>query len=75
MNIDRNEKFIVITAEEGYVITDWDGNDILNYTSSTILYCPLNMDISGYYEITEEKDEEYKRLQEQTINEMEKGAE
>lgn len=75
MNIDRNEKFIVITAEEGYVITDYKEDDILNYTSSTILYCPLNMDLSGYYEITVEKDEEYKRLQEQTINEMEKGAE
>ena len=75
MNIERNEKFIVITSEEGYVITDYKEDDILNYTSSTILYCPLNMDLSGYYEITEEKDEEYKRLQEQTINEMEKGAE
>lgn len=72
--VRETDKFIEITANDGYVMTDWDGNDILNYTSTKQLICPVNYDYGAYYTITDEQDAEYKRLQEQTINEMEKGA-
>lgn len=53
----ETDKFIEITANEGYVLTDWDKQDILSYTSTKIMVCPLNYDYSGYYTITDEEDE------------------
>ena len=73
MKIEYNEKFNFnhITAEEGMVITNYDeSNDIIEYTSSKEMYCPKSVDLTTYYEISDEKDAEYKVLQEKAIEEL-----
>lgn len=75
MKIEYNEKFNFnhITAEEGMVITNYaEGQDILEYTSSKEMYCPTSVDLTAYYEISDEKDAEYKVLQEKAIEERRK---
>lgn len=73
MKIELNEKynFYHLISEEGMVLTDWDGEDIREYTSSTELYCPLTVDTSKYYEITVEEDEVNIRRYEEVIAEDE----
>lgn len=73
MKTEYNEKFNFnhITAEEGMVITNYaEGQDILEYTSSKEMYCPTSVVLSGYYEISDEKDAEYKELQEMAIAQL-----
>lgn len=56
-----------ITAESGFVITEWiedpkNPDSVLDFTYSRIIFAPLNVDTSMLYEITEEvKDELEKR--------------
>lgn len=69
IRVRETDKFIEITANDGYVMTDWDGNDILNYTSTKQLICPLNYDYGAYYTVT---DEENERLLNEQIAEIEK---
>lgn len=71
MKIEYNEKFNFnhITADEGMVITDWDKNDIKDYTSGKEMYCPVTVDLSLLYEISDEMDVEYKEEQEKAIKE------
>lgn len=70
--VRETDKFIEITANDGYVMTDWDGNDILNYTSTKQLICPLNYDYGAYYTITDEQDAEYIELQKELIDSKER---
>ena len=70
ITIRETDRFIEITADEGYVITNWDGNGILDYTSTTQMICPLGYDYSGYYTITDEQDAEYIELQRNEIEKM-----
>ena len=63
ITIRTTDRFIEITANEGYVMTDWNGNDILNYTSTKVLICPVNYDYGAYYTITDEDDTKYMELQ------------
>lgn len=72
MIIDRQEdkNRTVVTAESGYVMTDWkDGDDIRNFNYCRMIYAPLNTDFSMYREIT---DEEADNLEKQLIEVMEK---
>lgn len=74
MKVQYNEKYNYIIAEDGMVITDFiEGLDILEYNSFKQAYCPVTVDLRHYYEITEEKDAEYRELQERAIMEKEKG--
>lgn len=56
-----------ITAESGFVITEWiedpkNPDSVLDFTYSRIIFAPLNVDTSMLYEITEEvKDKLEKR--------------
>lgn len=59
ITIRTTDRFIEIVADEGYVMTDWDGNDILDYISTKVLICPVNYDYGAYYTITDEQDAEY----------------
>lgn len=71
MKVIYNEQynFNHLQAEEDMVITDYvKGDDILNYSSFKQAYCPVNADLTAYYEITDAEDAEYKRLQEIAIN-------
>lgn len=71
MKIEYNEKFNFnhIIADEGMVITDWDKNDIKDYTSGKEMYCPVTVDLSRLYEISDEMDAEYREEQERVIKE------
>lgn len=76
MRVEYNEKFNFnhIIAEDGMVITDYvERMDIKDYSSSKEMYCPVTVDLSPYYEITDEKDAEYKELQEKAIKEEMEG--
>lgn len=60
MKIETNDKFKKITPEEGLVLTSFkEGDDIINYTSARVIYCPLTTEISDLREITEEEDARY----------------
>lgn len=52
-----------IRAKLGFVLTDWDKDDILRYNSCKLVIMPLKSDYTRYYEITEDehKDLENKR--------------
>lgn len=57
-------RFNHIIAEDGMVITDFiEGLPYKEYESFREGYFPEYVDLSHYYEITEEKDAEYKTLQ------------
>jgi hypothetical protein len=57
-------RFNHIIAEDGMVITDFiEGLPYKEYDSFREGYFPETVDLSHYYEITEEKDAEYKALQ------------
>jgi hypothetical protein len=68
----ETDRFIEITVNDGYVMTDRDGNDILHYTSTKQLICPKDYDYGAYYTVTEEKDAEYIELQKELIESKEK---
>lgn len=60
MKIETNDKFKKITPEEGLILTSFkEGDDIINYTSARVIYCPLTTEISDLREITEEEDARY----------------
>lgn len=63
ITIRTTDRFIEITANEGYVMTDWNGDNILDYSSTKQMICPLGYDYSGYYTITDEDDTKYMELQ------------
>lgn len=44
-----------------------DGDNIKFYTASTLMYCPLNADLSVYRVITEEQHKEYLELKEMSL--------
>jgi hypothetical protein len=73
MIIEYNEKFNFnhIVAEEGMVITDWNQEDIKEYSSAKEMYCPVSLDLSHYYEISDEMDAEYREAQEKAFREEE----
>lgn len=69
MRVEYNEKFNFnhITAEEGMVITDWNGEDIKEYSSAKEMYCPITADLSRYYEVSDAQDAENMEAQRKAI--------
>ena len=58
--------FIKLYSDEGYFITSYkEGDDIKEYSASTILYCPLTFDTSIYRVIDAETNERYLKEQEE----------
>lgn len=70
MNIETKRNMKIITPDEGYVMTNWDGVEILDFTYCRIIYAPLNADIK-YREITEEEKDIYEKQLEEKIREIE----
>lgn len=65
---EYNEKLnlVVLRCPEGCRITSWkEGDDILDYSSFSVAYCPVNADTSIYHCISAEEDE--KKLAEQLV--------
>lgn len=67
--IEYNEKFNFnkVTCPEGHYITNWDKQDIREYTASKIMFCPTSLDLSNYYCLTEEEHNELMEKQEEEI--------
>lgn len=63
MKIEAKEKYLIVTADEGMRITSHVGDDYTNYSSWGSARVGLNADLSSWYEITVEQDEENIKLQ------------
>lgn len=51
---------MVLKCTEGCKITSWnEGDDIMEYTSFSVAYCPIDADMSIYHCISMEDDEKY----------------
>lgn len=51
------EKYTELVANEGYVITNWNKENIEEYTYCTHLVCSNQFDYSAYYTITKEESD------------------
>lgn len=61
INIRMTEAFKELTPVEGFVITNWNKEDIKEFTYTTLLVCPIDYDYSEYYTITVEKANELEK--------------
>lgn len=68
MNIEQKEKFIVITAEDGMYVTNWDKENIEDFWASKKMFCPLNIDTEKMYEITDDEYNALEKEKEEKIN-------
>ena len=60
MKTEQFDNYIKITADEGYVITNYkEGDDILTYTSCRVMYAPKTAFIGDLRDITDEMDAKY----------------
>ena len=83
MNMDKHIKteerkdkgFVKVWCDEGHYITNWDKQDIKDYTDAKIMYCPLIYDISKYYCVTDEEHTRYLAEQEAKAREEENNKE
>jgi hypothetical protein len=72
MKVETLEKYIKVTAEEGFYISEYkEGEDILTFSSSVLMFAPLGTDLSNLREITEEENKRYSELQESKLRELE----
>lgn len=62
MIINKLETRIEVKADEGKVLTNWNKVDVKEFTFSRMMYCPLNKDLSDYYEMTEEEKDNILQL-------------
>lgn len=63
MKIETTDKYIKVIAEDGGYMTSYkDGDNIWTYTSSRIIYAPLNADLSDLRDITAEENNNYEKL-------------
>lgn len=67
MNIELTDKFKILHADEGMRITDWDRQDILDWSYCTHLYTSPLADTSMYYEVTEQEAVELDKQQEEAL--------
>lgn len=74
LTIEINEKlnFKKVTCIEGHYITNWDRQNILDYTSAKIMFCPISTDLEQFYCVS---DEEHNKLMEELENELKKEEE
>ena len=72
MLIEETDKFLKITAEEGFFLTEFNEevDDILHFSSCKIMFSPLNYDVTNIREITAEENDLYLKLQEEKINDI-----
>lgn len=64
--------FWVLRCPEGCKVTSWnEGDNVLDYSSFAIAYCPKNTDLSVYHCITIEEDERLMEEQANKVKEME----
>jgi hypothetical protein len=58
--INERLNLMVLKCTEGCKITSWnEGDDIMEYTSFSVAYCPIDADTSIYHCVSMEDDEKY----------------
>lgn len=65
-----NEKgnYWTVKCTKGHKITTWkEGDDILEYGSFSIAYCPKDANLDAFHCVTEEEDAKYLALQAEAI--------
>ena len=72
-DLGKSSKIKILEAEGGY-ITDWDQQDILDFSYATKIICLANKDTSNYYEIDEQEKERLEQLQITRIKELEENG-
>ena len=70
MTIETKATYQIIKADDGMVLTEWDGDNILNYSYSTKQYSPLTYDITKLREITQEESDKLSKEQEEKLKEL-----
>lgn len=72
--IIEKDKFNEMRSNEGYVLTSYiDGDDILEYYSTTVICAPKAVDIEHKYRtITVEEDAKLQEEKEQKMEELDK---
>lgn len=58
MNTEIKNNMKIITADEGMVITNWNGENILDFSYCKLIYAPVNLNTDSYREITQDEAEE-----------------
>lgn len=59
ISISTHEKygFLIVKPNDGYVITDWtEDKPIEEYSSTLIMYCAADADLSGYRTVSIDED-------------------
>lgn len=70
MKVETFEQYIKVTAEEGLYISEYkEGDDILTFSSSKLMFAPLGTDLSNLKEITEEENNRLSELLIQKLKE------
>lgn len=64
-------KFVHIHTEDGWYMTDWDGEDIKQYHGSVCFYMPIRDTYSDYRIISAEEHNKLLEMQETAIKEEE----
>ena len=60
MKTEQFDNYIKITADEGYVITNYkEGDDILSYSSCRVMYAPKTAFLGDLRDINDEMDAKY----------------
>ena len=73
IKIERFEDkgFVKVECMEGHYITNWDKQNILDFSDAKVMYCPLNYDLDAYYCLTDEEHNKYTEELEMTLKELE----
>ena len=73
MIIQLKETYKIVEAEQGMRITDHVGDDYREYGSWGSARMPINAKIDGWYEITEEEDNNNIKKQEEQLKALTDG--
>lgn len=72
VEIFEDKGFKKIWCSDGHYMTDWNKENIEQFTYSRIIYCPISLDHSNIYCITEEEKERLEKEQMEFIENKEK---
>ena len=61
--------FLHVHTEDGWVLTDWNGEDIKEYSGSVCIYAPIKDEYNDYYIVTSEAHNSYMESQRKAIEE------
>lgn len=73
--VDEAKGFTKVECVDGHYITNWNKEDIMEYTDAKVMYCPLGYDLEKFYCVTEEEHNTYLAEQEAKMLEMKNNEE